>query len=403
MVDGSQFVLDNYIDGELKVDSSTELYSKLIRVIPSELREFLKRDDLIVKGSMGQGNKSDYPWISILNKNVTTTTQKGLYVVYLFKRDMSGFYITLNQGITNFEHLYGKHKYDYAVKVSNYFKNEIEGTTFSRNDIILGNGRTKDLGYGYERTTILSKFYPSNNFTEELLKADLIDLINIYDFMVKHMETSSYDKIIKDVIAGEDDFVLVGDDAIQTIKEAVDPDDELPFGFNRVLIEQKPFVDRTGKFKRLTNPKVNKIDYLRKTAKDIKNGLIGEELVMSYEKNRLINLGRDDLAEKIKWISAESDAYGYDIQSFDIDKNGNFREIKIEVKTTASKVDTEFFISKNEVDTSKKFKDDYCLYRVYDVNSQEPKFYRAFGEVEENFTLDPITFMARYKYPVLLN
>ncbi len=403
MVNDFQFILDNYKNGEMKVDSTTELYSKLIRVIPAELRDFLKRDDLIVKGSMGQGNKSEYPWISILNKNVTNTTQKGLYIVYLFKKDMSGFYITLNQGITNFEKLYGKNKYDYAVKVSNYFKGEIGETSFSNNQIVLGNGRTKDLGYGYERTTILSKFYPSNNFTEELLRADLIDLLNKYDEIIKHMETSSYDDIIKNVIAEEDISILSGDDAIQTIKEAVDPDDELPFGFNRVLKEQKPYVDRTGKFKRLTNPKVNKIDYLKKAVKDIRNGLIGEELVMSYEKNRLISLGRDDLADKIKWISKESDSYGYDIRSYDVDSKGNFREIKIEVKTTSSKVDTEFYISKNEVNTSKKYKKNYCLYRVYDVNSQEPKFYRVFGEVEENFTLDPVTFMARYKYPLLRN
>ena len=63
----------------------------------------LNRKDFYIKGSMGQGNKTLYPWVAIMNRNVTTTTQKGLYIVYLFKKDMSGFYITLAQGITNFE------------------------------------------------------------------------------------------------------------------------------------------------------------------------------------------------------------------------------------------------------------------------------------------------------------
>ncbi|MCR5112835.1 MAG: DUF3578 domain-containing protein [Acholeplasmatales bacterium] len=393
-----QEILDTYKDGSKIVDSSTEVYRKLISELPGDLRRYLNRDDLIVKGSMGQGNKSDYPWVSILNKNVTTTTQKGLYIVYLFKSDMSGFYITLNQGITNFEKLYGKKKYEYAVKVSNYFKSQIEDTSFSGNEIQIGNGK-KDLGYGYERTTILSKYYPSNNFTEQVLQADLFELLRIYDFMVKHFETQSYDSVIKSVIAAEDSAVVSGDDAVQAIKDAVDPDDEKPFGFHKKLIEERPFVNKSAKFTRVTNPKVGKIDYLKKAQKDIKNGLIGEELAISYEKERLTNLNRPDLADKIRWVSMDSDAYGYDIESYDIDKNGNEQLIRIEVKTTSSRVDTEFLVSINEINTSKKFRDNYWVYRIYDVNAETPKFYRAAGEIEKNFVLDPVTFRARYKFP----
>ena len=40
----------------------------------------------------------------------------------------------------------------------------------------------------------------------------------------------------------------------------------------------------------------------------------------------------------------------------------------------------------------------HCVYRIYDVNSISPKFYKAFGRIEQNFILDPITYMARYKY-----
>ena len=38
-----------------------------------------------------------------MDKNITQSTQYGLYMVYLFKRDMTGFYLSLNQGITFFE------------------------------------------------------------------------------------------------------------------------------------------------------------------------------------------------------------------------------------------------------------------------------------------------------------
>ena len=35
-----------------------------------------------------------------MDKNITQSTQYGLYMVYLFKSDMTGFYLSLNQGIT---------------------------------------------------------------------------------------------------------------------------------------------------------------------------------------------------------------------------------------------------------------------------------------------------------------
>lgn len=397
-----QYILDKYIDGNLKVDSSSYVYDTLIRKIPFELNKILDRKEFYIKGSMGQGNKTLYPWVAIMNKNVTTTTQKGLYIVYLFKKDMSGFYLTLAQGITNFENLYKSKKYEYATKVANYFKSQIDNTSFTSDDIVLGDGK-HDLGYGYERTTVISKYYQTNNITNEVLLADLVELVQIYDFIVSHMETASYDQIIKNVIADEDVNVLTAEEAIEKIKQTVDPDNEIPFGFVRTLNEVTPKIDRTNKFKRITNPKVSKIDYLKKTAKDIKNGLLGEQLVISYEMAKLTNLGLYEYINKIKWVSMESDTYGYDIESFDTDETGKIIPIKIEVKSTGSKVDTEFFVSKNEVETSKKYKNCYCVYRLYDVNSQAPKFYKAYGRIEDNFILDPITFKARYKYPQIVD
>ncbi len=160
-----------------------------------------------------------------------------------------------------------------------------------------------------------------------------------------------------------------------------------------------PKIDRSTAFKRITQPKLGKIDYIKKAKKDAESGLLGEELVLQYEKERLIQLGYTNLAEDIRWVSQESDTYGYDILSYEINSKGNPYEIKIEVKSSTSKVDTEFFVSKNEYEKSKLYAKNYCLYRVYDVRGEHPKFYRAFGSLDDNFYLDPVTYMARYKYP----
>jgi MrcB-like, N-terminal domain len=58
------------------------------------------RPSIQVRWSVGQGNWARVPWIALLDSRVTDTTQRGLYCVFLFCEDMSGVYLTLNQGVT---------------------------------------------------------------------------------------------------------------------------------------------------------------------------------------------------------------------------------------------------------------------------------------------------------------
>lgn len=397
-----QYILDNYNeDKNFKVDSTSDVYNELCRALPNEIRTMLDNDDLIVKGSMGQGNKTEYPWLSILNRNITRTTQKGLYIVYLFKKDMSGFYLTLIQGITHFE-IFRKDRYKNARKVSEYFRSQIEQTSFSDENIDLGGTKRGELGYGYEQATVLSKYYPTNKINEEILYADLVELLQTYEFMAKHMEPQNYDEIIKYVLADDDPGFLSGDEAIDEIDREIDPEDGLPHDVKRKLEEKKPYVDLSKKFKKITSPKLTKIDYIKKAVKDLKIGLRGEKLVIAHEQDRLRELGFYDEAENVEWVSKEDDTLGYDVRSFDIDQEGNLFPIQIEVKTTRSIVDTEFFVTKNELNKSKELAQSYFIYRVYDADSQRPKFYRAQGKIEDNFIIDPYTFTARYKYPEVI-
>ena len=394
-----KYILENYNDGSEKVDSSTELYKVLTKALPNKIGYTLGISDLIVKGSMGQGNKTQYPWIAIMDKNITQSTQYGLYMVYLFKRDMTGFYLSLNQGITFFEKEYGKNRYINATLVADYFRTQIGETSFSKNEIdIICGDKSKSLGYGYQKTNIISKYYPIDKLDEKMLIRDLMDLYNIYDDILQHISTTSYDAIIKDILVHEEESFLDADTAIYEIKKVLDQYDNLPSGLHRTLIEAEPSVKLSKKYERITKPKTTKIDYINKAKKDAEIGLLGEELVINYEKERLINLDLNEYAEKIRWISKESDLYGYDIESFDVDENGKVYPIKIEVKTTASKADTEFFVTKNELEVSKKYKKSYFIYRVYDAKGLYPKFYRAAGCISDNFILDPVTYMARYKY-----
>ena len=397
-----QNILDSYLDGSPIVNKSTPLYTDLVKNLPLKIRSFLNRDqDFNIKGSMGQGNKTDYPWVAILNKNITTTTQKGLYIVYLFKRDMSGFYLVLGQGITHFADLYKKDKYKAARQVVKYFQDEIDDNIFTKEPIDLC-AKRGDLGYGYMKTAILSKYYASNKLDNMALEKDLKHLISIYDNVIRHFNSRSYDSIISSIIDYDnytsdiENAFISADDAIEIIKKTLDPDGELPFGFNRVLQEVVPMAEKSNKLNKITNPVMRKIDYIKKAKKDAEIGALGESLVLEYEKHRVENIGLYDYVDRIKQFSLKSDSFGYDIRSYDI-IDGKIKEIQIEVKTTSSKIDKEFPVSKGEVDASEKYKETYYVYRIYDCNSINPKIYRIRGQIKDNFELNPITYMARLK------
>lgn len=395
-----QFVLNNYITEDKKVSNASHLYDELVHEIPMAIRSiFPFRKDLTVKGSMGQGNKTDYPWVSILNRNITASTKFGLYIVYLFKKDMSGFYLTLDQGITYFVDNFGKKKYEAARKVVNYFQERIDDDYFSKELIKLGGTSKGTLGYGYEQTTIISKYYVSNSFNEDELINDYKRMLAIYDEIYQNMDTDSYNEIIDRIITftkTQKEHLVLAEDAIEDIREALTPIDGQPYDFSKQLKQVQPYVDKSTKYKEITNPLIKKTDYIKKAKSDAEIGYLGELLVLEHEKQRLSNNAfLSEYADKIEHVSVKSDGYGYDIVSYDL-FGLEVKKIFIEVKTTKNKVDIEFPVSKGEVDRSKQLKKQYFVYRVYDV-LKEPKFYRVSGSIEDHFNLDPITYLAKYK------
>ena len=120
-------------------------------------------------------------------------------------------------------------------------------------------------------------------------------------------------------------------------------------------------------------------NYERAQRNQRKAGESAEQAVINYEKDKLNNSGRPDLADMVKQVSKLSSDYGYDILSFEIN-NGVAQEVHIEVKSAKmSNSYIEFFISENELN---KFKNDaaykvYCLvrvgrnYKLHEVNKSD--------------------------------
>ena len=138
-------------------------------------------------------------------------------------------------------------------------------------------------------------------------------------------------------------------------------------------------------------------DYEKSQKAKQKSGESAELAVIHYERDKLNNLGHPELAELVTQISKDNSAAGYDVKSYDVNNDGSFIEIHIEVKSAklVGKY-VEFFISENELN---KFKTDpnhkiYCLiksgrsYKLHEVNKYD--FFR-------NNYLSPMTYRVRIR------
>lgn len=140
------------------------------------------------------------------------------------------------------------------------------------------------------------------------------------------------------------------------------------------------------------------VNYIQNNIENKRIGDLGELWVIEYEKQKLIQANKQKLAEKISHISkAKGDGLGYDILSYDL--NGN--KIFIEVKTTKKDVNTTFYITRNELERSRKEKDMYLLYRVYnfDEKTEKGELLIIKGDLS-NLCNIPLTYKVNIKQPV---
>ncbi|MCR2803999.1 MrcB family domain-containing protein [Paenibacillus soyae] len=94
-------IMNSYIGAKSQPFSNHPLGQLLRHTLPNNLKKLSFIDENYkVQGSIGQGNWANIPWLAILDKRITDTTQHGEYVVYLFAEDMSSVYLTLLQGVT---------------------------------------------------------------------------------------------------------------------------------------------------------------------------------------------------------------------------------------------------------------------------------------------------------------
>lgn len=379
-------------DGNFSVTSNHKIYHLLIKKIVRQIEGIIDTNHFKIKASVGQSGLAGIPWLAIMNKNVTTSTQDGFYIAYLFSRNGKYLYLCICLGAYQFEELYGKNSRTtkkIALARDKFVRNfeEYSPTShiqamdlLSKDDDDFVRPLTTNIkrkAEDYMSGAFFTKSYNLNNrnFTE----ADFINDISNY--------TKSYLDIIKDPLSS---IILENlDEAVFTKenqKSKIDYNYELP-EFHPIDIrkENKSAVSHQPNTKRLSVPSK-------------KVGNAGEVYVYEYEKSKLLKMGRPDLAAKIvKQYAISNDFPGYDIQSFD--ENGE--EIYIEVKSTKGKKKNSFEISVNEIKSAKKYGKKYYIYQVTSaltnpIISTVIKDLISY-ESKEQILIEPISYRVHFK------
>ena len=187
--EGLEDVLANYVAARARHKFSKEhSVAQLLRRLEALLRNsspIKSRPHLKVRASYGQGNWATVPWIAFLDARETSTTRRGIYGVLLFRHDMSGVYITFNQGVTDILKELGKRQGKERLRETAHqlhrFCARLPGQGFRLDDSIQLNPEP-GLGRDYEDSTIAHKLYPRDQVPQDLeVLADLEAVLKAYD------------------------------------------------------------------------------------------------------------------------------------------------------------------------------------------------------------------------------
>lgn len=230
----------------------------------------------------------------------------------------------------------------------------------------------------------------SVEFKHQNISAVLID--SGYPYIRGYKPAINYQSLLKDVVGS---YLNVHEkQVIAQAERFIESDGERSEAINwhKVVTDAPDRLPKSGEYHtREFTPK--KFNYSEREAQNKRLGISGEEFVLNYERYRLIQQGREDLAKEIEWTSqAQGDGAGYDIRSFNEKKD---EELFIEVKTTNSGKFQPFFISDNEVAFSEINAQRYALYRVFEFRSL-PKLFMLPGDVAENVHLQAKAYRASF-------
>ncbi|GEO10983.1 MrcB family domain-containing protein [Segetibacter aerophilus] len=178
---------------QLKHSSNLVSFQLLVKEIPEELRKHVETfdDKLTIKGSIGSGVNTYYPWIGIFDPRVSTGATNGFYVVILFSDDFEDCYLTLNQGATLQTEEQTEAYRDFIYSVYENIEGFVKGRIPEGGLVRTQTGKASANGKKYEEKNIFYRKYKVSSLLDEDLLKNLERLVDIYiDCADKYSKTT---------------------------------------------------------------------------------------------------------------------------------------------------------------------------------------------------------------------
>lgn len=361
-----------------KDDKNHPMHILVIKTIRDELQEIASDHQNLIHGSsVGQSAITMTPWFASMDTRITESAQDGYYIVYLIDSDLQKIYLSFGLGATQFDTklkglLSKQERIASKKKVCNQIRelmlHKIPPDIQERmlvGKLPLGATKADKAHIKYENASAFAISYDLNALPdEETLVDDYLSFLDLYQSIVTDPIMPSIDDLIVSTYIGK-------------IEEV------------EITVEVEPFSIRSIK----KSKRKGKGNYFGgKDSKQAKRtGDIAEKLVLEHEKEKLINGGRPDLADKVIHEEAEKNRPGWDITSYESDGT----KIYIEVKgSSTDKIDS-VVITRNEWNAAQnpKFKDNYYLYLVRNALTKKPTIEKLLNPVkwvnDEEFQIEP--------------
>ncbi|WP_242248143.1 MrcB family domain-containing protein [Bacillus cereus group sp. BfR-BA-01523] len=176
-------VMNEYLQARTERFAGHKMGSVVRHEMTTEITRlpFIDHNQYGVTGSVGQGNWAAVPWLAIMNKDITTSTQRGYYIVYLFSEDMERLYLTLAQGVTETTK-------EEMQEIKEEIREQIHMSQKVKKDdeIFLG---TSPKAKGYSNSTAAYIAYDANKMpSEKELVEDLEEMLRYYEGFIAYKE-----------------------------------------------------------------------------------------------------------------------------------------------------------------------------------------------------------------------
>lgn len=186
-------LLEEYTRARSEDFAKNALAEMLRSDIPREIASVVGDPDRYeVDGSPGKGNWADVPWIAILDRLVTESAQQGYYLVYLIRADLSGIYLSLNQGVTTIRQQYGAATKKALATRAKDFEARLGSLAKGLQCGPIDLGAKRGLGADYQQGSVCACYYAREQLpNDDTLNADLRRFIGLYRHLVDN-ESSLY-------------------------------------------------------------------------------------------------------------------------------------------------------------------------------------------------------------------